>query len=38
VHRQFLSGLEVEIQDFEIGRIMHQQLFEGFFGKVIFFK
>ena len=26
MHRQFLAGLEVEIEDFEIGRVVHQQL------------
>lgn len=33
---QFLPGLEVEIDDFEILRIMNQQFFKSLFRKIIF--
>ena len=33
VHRQFLAGLKVKIDDFKVGRVVHQQLFHGFVAK-----
>jgi hypothetical protein len=36
VNRQFLPGLEIEIKDFKIRRVVHQQFFERFVGKIVF--
>jgi hypothetical protein len=37
VNGKFLTRLEIEIDDFKIGLVMHQKLFKGFFRKIVFF-
>jgi hypothetical protein len=36
--REFLASFEIEVKDLEIGRVVYQQLFYAFFGKIVGFE
>ena len=38
VHGEFLAGFEIEVEDLEVGRVMHYEPFHALFGKIVSFE